>query len=587
MAASQNSSEVRYKATAVSRGIGIGRVAFPNDTAGSPTSNSQLYPAQIDAEIGRLLAAVEQTKSDLADLSSSDPTGIFGVQLLILEDTFIDDVEALIRKEGIVSERSLRSVSAGLVNSQRSVPDSYISEKYIDIQDVTDRLLRALAPNAESDQMPTGMIYVVEDLTPSGLLELAKTHPKGLISSHGGWTSHTSILGRELRLPIVSGFQRAHSQLNAGDVVIVDAVDGQIVVNPTRQTLREFRVRRKALPNEMEYGSLGNQSHMTMDGRAIVIRVNASTREAYERGKRSGASGIGLYRSEGILAGRRSLPSEDEQFEAYSEIGRIVGNEGVRIRTFDIGTERMPGNEISQTNPALGLRAIRLGLTDESIFRTQIRAILRAASDPRLDIVLPMVSGTGDVLRLKEIIKQERGSLQSAAVPVGDPAIGVMIEVPSAVMTAAAIARHVDFLCLGTNDLVQYLLAVDRDNPSVAEWYQTLHPAVLRSILEIIGAGETANIPVEICGEMAGSPFYVPLLLGLGAVELSMNSNSVDAVRRLIGQIDMTLCIELVRLTDGCETADEVSSVLRVFYRKHWPELFSPELLADPQPTNI
>ncbi len=572
------SNELRFPAVAVSRGIGIGRVVFPDDQLTSISAGAVLDAVQTDNELERFRTAVEQAAKDLADLSAADPNGIFGVQQLILEDSFVDDVIACIRRENTSAEIALRKVSAEFVKKQRSVADSYISEKYIDIQDVTDRLLKALAPKADSDEIPKGMIYVVDDLTPSKVMELARSHPKAIISAQGGWTSHAAILGRELQLPIVSGFRSPQDALANGDVVIVDALEGQIVVAPSRDTLRAYRTKKRVYVKETAYEVISARSHATLDGREIVIRVNANTRESYERAKRSGASGIGLFRSESLI--RDEIPIEEEQFAAYSEIGEIVGDEGVRIRTFDIARDSIDSAFKPKRNPALGLRAIRLSLTLDSIFSTQVRAILRSAARYKLDIVLPMVSSVDDVVRAKGLIERQRHQLISDGVQPGSPQVGAMIEVPSAVMTASSIARHVDFLCLGTNDLVQYLLAVDRDDPSVADWYQTLHPAVLGSIRAVIAAGSALGKPVEICGEMAGSAFYVPLLIGLGATELSMNSASVDAVRRVISGLDSTLCVELAHLTVKCETAEEVSAVLASVYKKHWAELFPHDQIA-------
>lgn len=579
MAVSAEANERRFSVVAVAGGIGIGRLVFPEQANLHESSVSKLDDRQLEIEIERLRQAVDSASADLSVLAESDATGVLGVQLLILEDSLVDDIEQTIRDQKVTAEAALRAVSARLTATQRSVADRYIGEKYIDIQDVANRLLTALAPTAESDQLPNGVIYVVEELSPSLLMELARSHPKGLITSQGGWTSHTSILARELRIPIVTGFRHSQRSVKPGEVAIVDAVDGELVIAPTRHTLRAFRTKRLNLIRAA-YAVSPEPSHETSDGREIVVRANANTREGYERARRAGASGIGLFRTEGLLRDRAIIPSEDEQASVYADIGEVVGHEGVRIRTFDTGAEQLPGSEHRPANPALGLRAIRLGLANESIFSTQVRAILRASASHRLEIVLPMVSCLDDVFRAKAIIGAQADSLRASGIEVGSPRLGVMIEVPSAVMSVSSIAARVDFLCLGTNDLVQYLLAVDRDDSSVANWYQTLHPAVLLSIREVVLAGEKLGIPVEICGEMAGSPFYVPLLIGMGAVELSMNPNSVGRVLGLIGELDSRRCAELADLAQARETAGEVADVVRGFYRQHWPRLFSEDMLA-------
>ncbi|HEX3102796.1 MAG TPA: putative PEP-binding protein, partial [Pyrinomonadaceae bacterium] len=321
------------------------------------------------------------------------------------------------------------------------------------------------------------------------------------------------------------------------------------------------------------------------DGHEITIRVNADLPPAYEIGARSGAKGIGLYRSEVILNQFREFPSEAEQAAVYRHIAETAGEAGVRIRTFDVSVEQLASRTVSkERNPSLGLRSIRLSLTDSTHFRTQIRAILRASHQQNVDIILPMISGVFEILRLREIIEEERANLQNEGVAIGSPLIGAMIEIPSAVMTANEIARHVDFLCLGTNDLVQYLLAVDRDNETVADWYQTLHPAVIRAIREVIAAGNNAGIPVAICGEIAGSPFYVPLLIGLGARELSMNVNSIPQIRHLIAGISAQDAASLVQSMEKFETAAEMEDALRNHYLRSWSHLFPKGLLSSKYP---
>ncbi len=323
-----------------------------------------------------------------------------------------------------------------------------------------------------------------------------------------------------------------------------------------------------------------NGKTSTKDGVEIVIRVNTDAPEIYRQARDQGASGVGLYRSEAIFDRMGSFPSEDEQFAAYTQIAAATGEAGVRIRTFDVGVGQLSGDaKVIERNPSLGLRSIRLSLTDQGYFRTQIRAILRASYGNSIDIVLPMISGVDEIFRLRSIIDEEKYELRAVGLPIGEPLLGAMIEVPSAVLTVNEIAQNVDLLCLGTNDLVQYLLAVDRDNESVADWYQTLHPAVIRSIREVVDAANNANIPLNICGEVAGSPFYTPLLIGLGARELSMNVNSIPNIRNLISGITCGEAAQLVDSISSCSTAAEIEDKLRAHYLENWSELFPSRLL--------
>ena len=346
-------------------------------------------------------------------------------------------------------------------------------------------------------------------------------------------------------------------------------------MNPSAKTLEVIQVARDIsrlarVPHDSE--SLCE----TTDGVPIVVRVNANLPDIFDRARRDGADGIGLYRSEVLFDRSNTFPNEEEQYEAYCEIATLTGKAGVRIRTFDLGVDRLPDDpRHHQRNPSLGLRAIRYSLSDPEQFRTQVRAILRASFGRNVDMVLPMISGVRDVIRARRLVEEERDSLEAGSIAIGHPRLGVMIETPSAVMTVAQIARFVDFFCLGTNDLVQYLLAVDRDDPSVADWYQTLHPAVISAIRSVIHVGTNTEIPVTVCGEMAGSPYYVPLLVGLGARELSMNVNSIATVRSTIAELSTSKCSQLAERVLLAVTAGDAEIVLKRYYEEHWPFIMS------------
>ena len=416
------------------------------------------------------------------------------------------------------------------------------------------------------------------ELRPSKLMELARLGPTAVISEHGGWTSHASILARELNLPVVTGIKDLNRVISAGECVIVDAINGEVILRPTKQTIERFRTYAQPSVNEVVVES-GSRAAITQDGVEIVIRANADFPEIYRRAKRLGARGIGLFRSELILNLSRGIPSEREQIEIYAQIADAAGDEGVKIRTFDVGADYFGSFPNHERNPCLGLRSLRWSLTERLLFKTQIRAILQAAAGRKIDIVFPMISGVSDLLAARRITDEERANLGKQGRAIGEVGIGAMIEVPSAVFTVNEIARHVDFMLLGTNDLVQYMLAVDRDNEAVAGWYQTLHPAVVRAIREILAAGRDCGIPVIVCGEVAGSPFYVPLLLGLGAFELSMSLSSIPKVRKLITGLNVTSAVELANSIDTLVTADEIERFLRSYYIEKWPNLFPAGLL--------
>jgi phosphotransferase system enzyme I (PtsI) len=407
-------------------------------------------------------------------------------------------------------------------------------------------------------------------------MEVIKVRPAALITERGGWTSHASILAREFKLPMVSGIAPLGQVVSHGDQVIVDGINGQLIVDPDNGTLEHFRTISPVADTGANASAIGPEL-MTSDGVEIVLRANADSVSAYKFANACGANGIGLFRSESLLGRPGTIPVEDDQVAAYVRLADAAGDAGVRIRTFDIGLEESGHHRAStELNPSLGLRAIRLSLVETEGFRTQIRAILRASAGKNIDMILPMVSGVDEIIRSKEIIDAERDTLIKNGFELGSPRLGVMIELPSAVLTAPSIARHVDLLCLGTNDLVQYLLGVDRDNDAVAEWYQTLHPAVIASVADVLSAANEAKIPASVCGEMAGSPFYVPVLIGLGTSELSVNPNSISQVRNLIAGISAGEAAALVDEIRRLNTAREIECALREHYLKHWSHLFPP-----------
>lgn len=576
----------------MSRGIGIGRVVFLNGEQATPYK-AHLTQSQIDGEIERLRSAVRRSISQLTDLTATDKADspesaskIFGVHQLILEgSSFISNIESIISNDLVNAEWAVKQVTEQFVTRQKSVSDPHLREKYLDVQDVAERILRALGRSHVFHVSTTGSVFVVSELMPSRLWELAESIPSAIISEHGGWTSHTSILARELKLPVVTGVRHLHRVIANGDQVIVDGIDGQIIIRPDQKSISHYSgmTNNQKVSGKLSTGDQG--ATKTLDGQEITIRANVEMPDAYQSAAKAGARGVGLYRSEVIFNQLRGFPSEAEQIAAYSQIADLTGDAGVRIRTFDIGVGQLHGEEQTwERNPSLGLRSVRLSLKDSIYFRTQIRAILQAAHNRKIDIVLPMISGVGDIRRLRKIIDEETAGLTDAGIQVGNAAIGAMIEVPSSVMTANEIAGYVDFMCLGTNDLVQYLLAVDRDNETVADWYQTLHPAVIRAIREVISAADNAGIPISVCGETAGSAFYVPLLVGLGARELSMTASSISQIRRLISGVTLKEAIQLAESVKPAETADEIENILREYYMRNWSHLFPPGILSSKYP---
>lgn len=576
--------ERRLPALAVSRGIGVGRVVYL-DGERRHFFRRELDETETAKELARLRSAIETAKKDLHPLSratSERPTlvtDIFDVHLLILDSSLIERIETAITERRLNAEWAIRTVTDQHLERQLASGDPTFQDKIVDIEDVAERLLSALAGSADSTRIEPNCVVVARELRPSTVIEISNHRPAALITEHGGWTSHTSILARELGLPMVSGVRNLEHFVNPGDQVIVDGDSGEVIVGAHPETLVEYRST-IAKRQSQNADTLQSAHTNATAANSITIRANLDRIDAYPNARRSGAAGIGLFRSESLVTKTGYIPSEDEQVVEYLRIANMVGDDGARIRTFDVGVDQLEKSAfLRERNPALGLRSIRLGFADESILRGQIRAVLRASYQRRLDLIVPMITSVVEIERVKAIIDAERSSLNSKGIETGEPALGVMIETPAAVITIEDIAASVDFLCLGTNDLVQYLLAVDRDNQTVADFYQTLHPAVLRSIKYVIEAARHSETPVSACGEMAGSPFYVPVLIGLGIRDLSINTNSVESVRRLLNVMDFALAATLAAEISPMKTADEIEDHLRDFNARHWSDLFPPGLL--------
>lgn len=580
----QKTSERRLKTTPVSRGIGVGQV-FYFAPATRRVIHADIDEEDIPAEISRLAEAVRSAKLKINKLAKqqNSTSSVFGAHLLIVdESSFIADIEAVIRNRRVNAEWAVRLISEHRRKRQTTVAEESFREKASDIADVAEHLINELTGSSESEwAAPPDAVIAARELRPSNIVLIAKSLPAAIITERGGWTSHASILARELKIPMVTGLHEIESQLANRDNVIVDGVNGEVIVDPDLDTIEIFRTINIERDVAEDYVAAPQHSCVTRDGTEIVIRANAESKAFYETARHAGAVGIGLFRSESLIKAPGQIPSEDEQFESYLTIAEAVGDDGVRIRTFDIGVEQFSaGGGLPESNPSLGLRSIRLSLTEPAYFRSQIRALLRASAQHEIDIILPMVTGLDEILRTREFIDAEREKLIEAGVSVGAPRLGAMIEVPSAVLTSQEIAENVDFLCLGTNDLVQYLLAVDRDNEAVAALYQTLHPAVFRAVKQVISAGDNTGKPVIVCGEMAGSPFYVPLLIGAGARELSVNINSIQSIRRLIAGITIVECSNLFEHVMHSNTADEAENEIRSFYLENWSDLFPQDLLS-------
>jgi phosphotransferase system enzyme I (PtsI) len=424
---------------------------------------------------------------------------------------------------------------------------------------------------------------VSEELLPSEIAELDLDYARAVATDAGGWTSHMAILARGLGIPAVVGLRDFYRRARTGDPVIVDANRSEVILYPSPTTIKQYQAQMiSAGRTQVRSAQPVSGPTRTLDGVEVVLRANVELTTEFAAVREYGASGVGLYRSEFLLGRDQTAVSEETQYRAYVDVARISGEDGAIVRLFDLGALIREGTREAERNPALGLRAIRLGLKFDQGMRVQVRAILRAAAEGKLSILLPMVADVEDVRRAKQIIQEERQKLESAGFRIPEVPVGAMIEVPSAVITAEKIARTVDFFELGTNDLVQYTLAVDRGNEEVADWFRTLHPAVLFGIHRSLEAARKIGIPAIVCGEMASTPVYATLLIGMGAVEVSMTPAALPRIRWILSQIDAGEAGRVAQSSLDCETADQVERLVSREFGRLWPNVFPPDSLPVP-----
>ncbi len=573
---------------AVSRGVATGKVTWLYGQK-RQFYRIELKENQIEGELQRFHAAVRLAKRQIKKIASqtkesarTNKTSILDAHLLILEDKSLSaKIADNIKLEKVNAEWAVKVVTENYIADYKSFTSTHLRERYIDLEDVSNRLLTVLGGEKPNFLPQKNAIIVAKDVKPSSLIELSESNPKAIITERGGWTSHTFILAREMNLPAVSGIDGVLQKIETGDEVIVDGYNGKIILYPTERNLREYKIAAKKFKDGREENLSTKKGNLkTLDGREIIIRANADSPQGFAKAKQFGTHGIGLYRSEFLFNQYKDFPTEQQQIRAYKKIARFVGEEAVHIRTFDLTSEQL-ANEYSEKepNPALGLRGIRLSLSHSEQFRIQLSALLQASAGNNIAVVLPMISDVSEIFFAKKILQEEKEKLKKRKIEFGNPCLGAMIEVPSAVFTADEIAREADFLNLGTNDLVQYILAVDRDNPAVADLFRTLHPAIIRAIKTVLTAGEKNDVPVIVCGEMAGSPFYAPILIGLGAKVLSMNVNSISRVRKIVSGIAFEETQEIVKIIEKCQTADEIEDLVRDYFAEKWSHLFSSDIL--------
>ena len=580
-------SELRCKGLGVSDGVVIGRVLrFQEGTR--EVYRAEIAETDLERERRRFRAAVRLSRRQLEAIKdrAEKELGrghayIFDAHLLFLQDAKLTrDVEDYIVKERSNAEWAAKVVGDRLLSIYTQISDEYLRERGSDIEDVIQRLLTNLT--GEGPKYPNLLedaVIVSTDLLPSTIAELNLNHVKAIATDAGGWTSHMAIIARGLGLSAVVGLRDFYHRTRTGDRIIVDARRGEVILHPAAETVAEHDFTPRSAGPTVAAGVVESGPVTTLDGVDISLRANVELPMEFHAVRDFGACGVGLFRSEFLLSRPGLMSSEQRQHEAYKALAEAAGEYGAIVRLFDVGGE--VGSEVKdrERNPALGLRAVRFNLHNKGIMRTQIRAILRAAAAGKLSLVIPMVADVADVRLSKRVIDEEIEQLKAEGVEFSAVRIGAMIEVPSAVLTAEKIAREVDFFELGTNDLVQYTLAVDRGNDKVAEWFRTLHPAVLYGIDRTLQAARDASIPVIVCGEMASTPAYAVLLSGMGAVDLSMTPAMIPRVRAVLAHIRTNEAREVATKCLAADTADEVEELVRNEFKSRWPDLFPPHAL--------
>ena len=564
--------EIRFEGAGVSPGMACGKIHVVRDDL-DDVSRYRIAPSQIPDEIGRFETALIQTRMQILEMQQriaesigAKDAAIFDAHLLVVEDrTLIDEVLRKLETELCNVEWVFQEVATRYAETLNKIDDPYLRERALDIQDVTKRVVRNLQGKAPKTflALSESHILVAHNLTPSDTASMNRANVLGIATDLGSRTSHAAILARSLNIPAVVGLHDITAKLETGQHVLVDGSDGLLIVNPAPETIghyAELESRRARVVAQLK--ELRTTRSTTRDGRHIVLSANIELPEDVEAVAANGAEGIGLYRTEFLYLNRTTLPTEDEQFETYRKVAERVRPDPLIIRTFDLGGDKLAPGTVDITdelNPFLGWRAIRLCLENIDIFKTQLRAILRASAVGNIKIMFPMISRLEELRGAKAVLAECHQELRRSGVPLDEEIeVGAMIEIPSAAICANVLATEVDFFSIGTNDLIQYTLAVDRVNEKIAHLYEPTHPAILRLLKMIAEAAHAHHIWVGVCGEMAGDVALVPLLLGLGMDELSAGATSVPRVKRAVQSLALPECRELVEETLKLNTSSEI-----------------------------
>ena len=546
-----SSSSFSIHGIGVSSGIAIGQAHLVSNAL-LEVVHYVLPENLVDEEIARFTSAVRTVKNDLevirSSLSKNAPAELaafISTHLSMLADKSLSEVpKEIIRKEHCNAEWAIKQQMDDIVEQFEAIEDEYLRERKHDVVQVVERVIKVLlghpsqAPNQAKEKQESAIILVAHDISPADAIQFKQHNFAAFITDVGGVTSHTAILARSLNIPSIVALQRARDLINDGEMIIVDGSLGVVIVNPSKEVLAEYALRQDQFELEQQkLKRIKSTKAVTMDGTVIELQANIEVPEDVAAVKASGATGIGLYRTEFLFMNKREMPDEEEQFQAYKKVAEAMKGMPVTIRTLDLGADKQmnPDTVSKCANPALGLRAVRLCLSEPQIFHTQLRALLRASHYGDIKILIPMLSTLGELRQTKLFLERAKLSLRKQNIPFNENiALGGMIEVPAAAINAEAFAKELDFMSIGTNDLIQYTLAIDRTDDEVAHLYNPLHPSVLKLISMTIKAGAKLGKSVAVCGEMAGDAKLTKLLIGMGLRQFSMHPSNVLSVKQQV-----------------------------------------------------
>ncbi|MBT5062584.1 MAG: phosphoenolpyruvate--protein phosphotransferase [Verrucomicrobia bacterium] len=581
--------EITFRGVAASGGICRGRV-FVLGTRHLHVPHRVITEGEITEELKRLEQSIVTTRKQLTKLHQSlreqvdsQDADIFEAHLLVLEDqALIDETTKLVECDLCNVEYAYQKVADKYAKALESMEDDYLRERAVDLRDVSNRLLSHLLGHAEEDYLYNSMrepcIVVGHDLTPSTTVMLDRKMVLGFATDVGSKTSHTAILARALKIPAVVGLHNISSKIESGQGILLDGHNGKVIQNPSDQTLFEYgHIIRKNEDQDVRLAKVRELAAVTLDGHEVTLAANLDQASEATDVTKYGAEGVGLFRSEYLFLNRSTWPDEDLQTDVYAQVAEALSPDPIIIRTLDLGADKLSTltrTNAEEPNPALGWRAIRYCLDHREIFKTQLKSILRAGSKRNIKIMFPMITTLSELDQALELLEESKQSLRQEGKPFdAGMKVGVMIETPGAVMIADTLASKVNFFSIGTNDLIQYSLAVDRTNDKIAHLYNPTHPGIIRSIRQVIVAAHKAGIHVGICGEMAGEPDFVPLLLGLGVDELSASAPLIPQVKYLIRRLKIEESRALAEQALTMQYSHEILEASRALMQRVAPEI--------------